>query len=225
MTDFQQFSHLTWPQDIEHKETYTRQELQDLINEKRKFNNQPLITLNGKIKLNYNSFFFRADEVNIHTTDYFYDYSPDFDWINIGDEIDHWRRTCRLKVEYQRFQTLGIDSIRTDGTMQRVHVCEGLTFFEDSYKNLVNGGELVIKYFDILKAFQKTIEYKDSIKSLEKLEKEIFTQSDPTGLYYNKTIWTFDRIKWYLNKVGFSTVQLDKENSDELNTTVVAIKA
>lgn len=224
MTDFQQFAALTWPTDIIPLEPWNRQELQETINKKRRMNNLQELNLSGKIKINYNSFFFRPDEINIHTTDFFFDYSPDFDWINIGDEIDPWRRTCRLKIEYQRFQQLGIDSIRTDGTLQRVHVCEGLTLFEDSYKNLIDKGEFKVKFLDLSKMFEIAVRDKASIKRLEVLEKEIFTQSDPTGAYYNKTIWTFDRIKWYLEKVGFTLVQLDAENSDEMNTAVIAIK-
>jgi hypothetical protein len=224
MNDFQQFGNLTWPEDIEHKTPFTRIELQEVINNKRKLNQQPLIDLSGKININYNSFAFRKDEINIHTTDYFFDYQPDFDWINIGDEIDHWRRTCRLKVEYQRFIDLGIDQIRSDGTIQRLHVCEGLTFFEDSFKNLVPDGRLILRYFDLSKAMDIVTKEKSSIKRLEVLEKKIFTESDPTGLYYNKTIWTFDRISWYLRKVNFKTIQLDIENCDEFHTALIAMK-
>ena len=125
---------------------------------------------------------------------------------------------------FQRFSEIGIDQIRSENFIHKIHICECLTFFEDSFKMLNDDGKLILKYMDLIAYFKEAYDNSSSIKALEKLEKKIFVQSDPSGLYYNKTLITQNRIEYYLTKVGFKTIQKDEENSDKFNTCLICYK-
>lgn len=226
MNQFEQFSGLDVPSDIKPLPPFkNKDDLQIQINTLRSANKRPPIDLSGKLKINYNCPFFRQDEINIQTIDLDFNYEPDFNYMDTNDEIDPWRKTCRLKAQFQRFIGLGVDQIRSEGLIQKMHICENLTFFEDSFKMLKDDGVFIVKYMDLIAYFQHILTVKSSIKELEKLEKTIFSPSDPTGQYYNKTLLTLDRIKYYLNKVGFVTVNKDEENSDQFHTQLTCLKA
>jgi hypothetical protein len=220
----EQFAGLKVPEDITALPVFTLEELQSEINKTREINKRPEIDLSGKICLNYNSQFFRANEINIQTVALDFNYEADFNWTDVNDELDPWRKTCRLKANFQRFVGLGIDSIRSEDFIHKLHICESYTFFEDSFKMLQDDGVLTIKYLDLIALFEDTIKQEKNIKALEKLEKKIFTPTDPSGLYYNKTLLTFERLEFYLKRSGFKTVQKDIQNSDEFNVQIVAYK-
>ena len=221
---WEQFSDMDVPKDIQELKTYTRDDLEEEINKKRMANNLKKINLSGQVCINYNSRNFRPDEINIWTVDLFYSYTPDFDWTHIAGEVDPWRRTCKLKMNYKRFSDIGINIIRTDEFIQKIYVCEGYTFFEDSFKLLKKDGVLILKYIDLMKISEAMIKEKEYIKSVEKFERLLFSSSDPTGLYYNRTVWTYNRLQWYLGRSGFNHVEIDYDNSDEFNTTIIAKK-
>ena len=220
----EQFAGLKVPNDIPSLPVFTLEELQSEINKTREINKRPTIDLSGKICLNYNSQFFRPNEINIQTVALDFNYEPDFNWTDVNDELDPWRKTCRLKANFQRFVGLGIDSIRSEDFIHKLHICEAYTFFEDSFKMLQDDGALTIKYLNLIALFKDTIKHEKDIKKLEHLEKEIFTPTDPSGLYYNKTLLTFERVEFYLKRSGFKTVQKDIQNSDEFNVQIVAYK-
>jgi len=220
----EQFSGLKVPEDITPLPVFALKELETEINRVREINNRPLIDLSGKICINYNSSFFRQNEINIHTVSLDFNYEPDFNWSDVNDEIDPWRKTCKLKANFQRFIGLGIDSIRSEDFIHKLHICEIYTFIEDSFKMLQDDGVFTIKYLDLISLFKNTINSEKNTKELEHLEKQIFTASDPSGLYYNKTLLTFERLEYYLKRAGFVTVQKDIQNSNDHNVQLVVYK-
>jgi len=215
---YEQFKELEVPEDIDPSvEHFTKESLE---NEIHKEVNPDFIVLN------FNSKHYRPTEINIHTVDLFYNYKPDFDWTFLTEEIDPWRRTCLFKTNFMKFEKLGANIIRSDGFLHKAHICENLTFFEDSYKILKDDGILSIKIIDMVSCAENLIRASEinNIKKIQNLEKIIFSISDPTGIYYNRTILTLKRLEYYLTKVGFKEIEKDEKYSDKYHMTVNAKK-
>jgi len=101
--------------------------------------------------------------------------------------------------------------VRYDHFLESIHVCETLKFFNRAYQLLKVGGVLTVSVVDFHYWFNKVINIQkdetmadiQKIVALEGIEKRIFTDSDASGMYYHRTIFTKDRLKFYLERSFF----------------------
>lgn len=210
---YDQFKGMTVPADIKPLLQLSREEIEKQI--KRD------IQLVGKLfVVSLNTKQFRKNEVHIHTADIGATYEPDFDFSDL-DEFDAWRKTCKLKYRLQQFS--GADAVRCEGFLHKMQICESLTLFEEIHRMLKDNGQFLIEVLDLYRLIKKLGESNSNIKKLQDYESLIFSAGDSTGIYYNRTIWTFDRLNMYLQMAKFSKVkEVEKENS--LNLCLMATK-
>lgn len=218
MVDYGQFRNMKMPTDIKEESTFTKEEVKEIVNNKRRDKNLSQIPEKYFYIINYNSHQFRPNEINIITTDLF-NYEPDFDF-SFKDEADPWRRACKIKMQMQRFKD--VDFVRMDKFIPRLNVCEALTLFEDTHKILRDGGILEFLYPDIQK-WTKLLQTASIVK-LEKLEEIIFANSDSTGLYHNQSLWNRQRVDWYLKFAKFQEIKENEKYSDNIFTCINAVK-
>jgi SAM-dependent methyltransferase len=211
--NYTQFQKMNIPNDIQPIPVFkNRKEIECLL--KRKVD----ISKTLAISLNTNQF--RQNEIHIHTADIGSTYIPDFDFSDLG-EFDAWRKTCRLKFNLQRFSE--VDYVRCDNFLHKMQVCESLTLFEEVHRMLKPSGCFLItvdNLFCIIEKISKT--NPSDLMKLYDYEKLLFSGTDSTGLYYNRTIWTFERLRHYLKKANFFSVE-NKSSSDGA-LKVVAVK-
>jgi len=211
--DYIQFEGMDVPKDIPLLPKISKEDITRIIDRK--------IDIHKTFIMNFNTNPQRLSEVNIHTADIGANYVADFDFSDLS-EIDAWRKTCRLKSNLQQFED--VDFIRCEGFLHKVHMCEVLTFFEEWHRMLKVGGEIKLVIPNILK-LMRTITSTNVNKfiTFEKLEKQIFSPGDSTGIYYNRTIWTFERLKAYIDLASFSEVENLSEQNDD-NIIIKAVK-
>jgi hypothetical protein len=53
---------------------------------------------------------------------------------------------------------------------------------------------------------------------LQNLEKKLFSAGDSTGIYFNRTIWTFERLTGYLTLANFAEIVNVSKEGDEILT-------
>ncbi len=193
---YNQFKDMQIPLDIKLLPKLTKEDIVKSIKRKLDISKTFTISLNCKQ--------FRANELQIHTADIGVNYIPDFDFSNL-DEIDAWRKTCKLKNSLQQFEN--VDLVRCENWLHKVYICEALTLFEEAHKMLKPGGKILIEVLNLFSLMKELIGLKIDSLNLYKYEKTIFSQTDSTGIYYNRTIWTFDRFKEYLMAAKFSNIQ------------------
>jgi hypothetical protein len=202
--EYTQFKDMKIPSDIKPLSEF--KSIQDIKSEI-----QRQIILEKTIAISLNTQQFRSNEIHIHTADIGATYEPDFDFTDLN-EFDAWRKTCKLKYNLQRFKN--VDYVRCDGFFHKMQVCESLTLFEEVHRMLKNNGSFLISVFDIFECIKKTSKIQSfDLIELYNSEKKLFSGTDSTGIYYNRTIWTFDRLKFYLIKANFKTVE--KTSSEE----------
>lgn len=197
--NYKQFEGMKIPIDIKPLPILSRQEITEKI--KRKID----ISRTFVISLNTNQF--RPNEVHVHTADIGSNYEPDFDFLDL-DEADQWRKTCKLKYNLQQFSD--VDLVRCEGFFHKMQICESLTLFEEVNRMLKDEGKFLIVIFDLFKCMKSLIEQYERLKNVQLLsdnEKLIFSAGDSTGIYYNRTIWTLERLKIYLQMANFSKVE------------------
>lgn len=211
-----QFAGMTPPKDIKPLPKLTREEIQKIIKRDIDISKTIIISLNTKT--------FRKNEVNIHTADIGSSYEPDFDFSDLG-EIDAWRKTCRLITNFERFDECNVDAIRCEGFFHKMQVCESLTLFEQVYNILKDGGLFIISVLD-LKGIAERISQLSNTDSmgLYNHERILFSGTDSTGVYFNRTIWTFDRLKTYLEMAKFRDIAINENDIGEFKIAVVAKK-
>jgi len=102
----------------------------------------------------------------------------------------------------------GVDEIYCNNFFHRVLVCESLEFFDIFYKMLEVGGELRLTVPNYYAYAQKILDTPpDKFRKINFIEMDMFSPSDSTGEFFNKTIWTFERLhRSLVGKAGFSKV-------------------
>jgi len=210
--EYEQFKNLKIPSDIKPLEVFDRASLQKEL--KRSVN------ISKTLVLSINTSTFRPNEVHVHTADIGSTYEPDFDFSDL-DEIDAWRKTCRLKYSLQRFQD--VNAVRCENFLHKMQICESLTLFEEIHRMLRSGGFFIITVLDILKLINRISKDSNDLTNLYYYEKLLFSAGDSTGVYFNRTIWTFDRFNYYLKKAKFAKVELT-ENKDSDLLSLLATK-
>ena len=211
---YKQFEGMSIPSDIKPSPVLNKKEIEKHV--KRG------IQLVGKnLVISLNTIQFRANEVHIHTADIGAHYHPDYDFTDL-EEFDAWRKTCKLKFWLQQFEN--VDLVRCEGFFHRMQICETLTLFEEVNRMLKDeDGKFLIEVLDLYKLIQELGTNQPTIKRLQNYESLIFSAGDSTGLYYNRTIWTFERLKMYLEMAKFSKIEkIEKENSN--NISIMAYK-
>ena len=97
--------------------------------------------------------------------------------------------------------------------------------FKIIHKILGHKKVLLISVPDFYEYSKKLLETKKiHYKKIYNIEKKIFTSTDITGLFYNKTIWTFERLERCLTKAGFNNIKEDTRNRNKYNISLIAIK-
>jgi len=218
---YKQFEGLVVPPDVKPQPKFTRKSLEEEVNSRRKdikvsFKHHLVISLNCRN--------FRHSEVHINTCDVGTLYTPDFDFSDL-DEFDIWKKTCRLKYNLQRFDELEVDLVRCDDFLHRMQVCECLTLFEEVHRMLKKGGHFLITVLDIFKLvkFISQINPTD-FQKLYHYERKLYSNTDSTGLYYNRTIWTYQRLETYLRMANFKNIEINNKEKDPYKLSIKAWK-
>jgi len=205
---YTQFLGMHIPPDIKPLPELTRESINTLI-QRTSFNAVK------ELRISINSLQFRPNELQLHTFDLGANYTPDFD-LSDQDEFDAWRKTCKLKFALQQFKN--VDLVRCEHFLHKFQVCEALTLFEEIHRMLKLDCQLIIQvpdFFSTIKACSKILP--SNLTKLSYFEQRLFSSSDSSGLFFNRTIWTFERLKTYLERSNFSKVNnLSKENSPDI---------
>lgn len=206
---YKQFEGMKIPHDIKPLPKLTKDDLYIEVNKVRKEHNLPPVDKFKSVFISLNTKEFRPTEIHIHTADIGSTYYPDFDFSDL-DEFDAWRKTCKLKFNLQRFTD--VDFVRCDYFLHKAQICEALTLFEEIHRMLRNEenhkGEFHFRVFNMYKYIQLMAKIPpNDFTNLYKSEKALFSYSDSTGVYFNRTIWTFERLHQYLKMANFSEVK------------------
>ena len=199
------------------------------INEKRLKNNQLKISLE-KLYININGRRFRNDEINIKICNIYEMIGYDLDWRCLEIK-DPWRRAKKHMVLLnETFGEKSIDRIRFDHVFTYMHICEIYKWLNRSYQFLKVGGELIATFIDFNYLFKQSVSTEDMffnqhVETLQTIEKQIFTTSDSTGLYYHQTILTPRRLQEYMKKSFFDNITIEKSYHEVLDCDIYEIKA
>lgn len=168
------------------------------------------------IIVSLNCHHFRSNEIHINTADIGCTYIPDFDFTDY-DELDPWKRIWKLKYNMQQFDDIKMDFIRCEDFLHKMQVCEALTLFEEVHRMLRDGGTFQIKVVELLKVAKEIIDHPNQNSAyLYDAEKLLFSGSDSTGQFYNRTIWTQNRFKVYLGMAHFTDLEFIEEGKFNL---------
>jgi len=213
---YEQFKNMKIPADIKPLEPFTRESLTKEL--KRK------IDIKRTLVISLNTGTFRPNEVHIHTADIGSTYEPDFDFSDLN-EFDAWRKTCRLKFNLQRFEN--VDAVRCEGFLHKMQICESLTLFEEVHRMLKKESWFLISVYDLFKLIKEISIFSPiDMNKLYHYEKLLFSAGDSTGVYYNRTFWTFERLEYYLKMAKFSSVEkVDNDNKYTLSVKATKINS
>ena len=216
---YEQFKNLRVPTDIKPHQPFDLVTLKRALSEERK----KQLPLDRYVFMSLNCRQFRPNELQVHTADIGTLIKPDFDFRDL-EEMDPWRKTCKLKYNIQQFQEMKVDVVRCEGFFQKCLVCEALTIFQEVYGILKDDGQFIVTIPNFFKIFKElaTINRRD-FRAMLKCENIIFSPSDSTGLYYNRTIWSLDRLETYLEMAGFKTIKPNLDASED-EISVIAKK-
>jgi len=200
------------------------------INTTRQRRNQKELRL-SPLCLNINGRKFREDEINIKLSELYPETNADLDW-TFPEIWDPWKRANKhMELFDDAFGNGRTDLIRFDHFLESTHICDGYKWLNRAYQLLKKGGILNITVVDfkyLCNKILKTDEMKNETKrivELEQLEKKLFTESDSSGMYYHRTLWTEDRIAFYLEKSFFYEYEFTKSFHEVLGTDIIELRA
>jgi len=212
MQAYKQFQGMEIPEGIEELPKLTREQIVNKMERK--------IDISKKLFLSVNTQHQRPAEISIHTADIGANYKPDFDFSDLY-EYDAWRKTCKLKFNMRQFHD--VDFVRCEGFLHKAQICESLTLLEEFNRMLKVQGEIQIVVLDLVKLIKKIAKCDLTYSTLQKFEKQLFSAGDSTGIYFNRTLWTFQRLEGYLKLANFAEITNVSKEEDE-NMTVKAKK-
>lgn len=207
MQNYKQFQGMDIPEGIEVLPVLTRDQIVSKMERK--------IDISKKFILSVNTQQQRPAEISIHTADIGANYKPDFDFSDLY-EYDAWKKTCKLKFNMRQF--VDVDFVRCEGFLHKAQICESLTLLEEFNRMLKVGGEIQIVVYDLVKLIKKIAISDMSYSTLQNLEKKLFSAGDSTGIYFNRTIWTFERLTGYLTLANFAEIVNVSKEGDEILT-------
>jgi len=201
------------------------------INEKRKRRNQPDIRTNPLL-VNINGRRFRPDEINIKVCGLYENVESDLDW-SFPEIWDPWKRAKKhMELFSESFGEGRIHQIRFDHFCEYTHICEVYKWLNRSYQLLKVGGVVIMTFVDFIYLFDKVVQNERSeidvnerVKLHEDIEKQIFTTSDSSGMYFHRTILTPERVKFYLNISFFYDITVTKSYHEVLESDIYEIRA
>ena len=190
------------------------------INKKRN-RGQKLISSDLIISLNNSEF--DSKSVNIHTADIGASYEPDMDF-SFPDEFHPVKRKELIEKSLCGLQ--GVSEVYCNNFFQKVLVCESIDFFSVINEILNDGGRFRITVPDYYAYSDKLLKTKfNQFKSINLIEKAMFSASDSTGLFFNRTIWTFERLsRCLVQKAGFKKIARAPGGRKKYEIAIVAIK-
>jgi len=204
----------------------------ELINERRDRRDIPQMRFKP-LKLNINGRRFRSEEINIAVSQlYMDDVSYDIDW-SYPEIFDPFKRSKKHMELFNEDFGLGrANQVRFDHFLERTHICDGLKWLNRAYQLLDLGGVLTISVLDFYDLFARLIKTKTITSgankfkpSIEKYERLIFVDTDPSGMYYNRTIWTPERFDFYLKESFFYEYEIVSEYNEIFMCNVINVRA
>lgn len=201
------------------------------INEQRQSDNKPLLS-KGVRSLNINGRRFRDNEINIKICNVYETVSCDLNWV-FQEIKDPWKRA---KKHMELFNTIfgekSIDQVRFDHFFNYTHICDVYKWLNRAYQLLRIDGKFIATFVDLLALFsqaveadQDTISFDDQVEKLQRIERQVFTTSDSTGMYYHRTILTERRIKEYMKRSFFNNVEIERSFHEVMGCTIYEVKA
>jgi len=164
---------------------------------------------------------YREHELNLKLSEVYPNVEYDIDF-SFHEESDPWNRATLHREAFEPFKNK-INLVRFDHWLDQTHVCDCLKWMNRAYQLLRLDGTILIHVIDFMDLFQVMINAKD--RDIEALERMIFTESDATGMYYNRTVWTDKRLRAYLSQSFFSNIEITREYSEFFRCKVITVKA
>lgn len=201
------------------------------INEKRTRLNQPDIKLNPLL-VNINGRRFRNDEINIKLCNLYEKVDSDLDW-SYPEIWDPWKRAKKhMELFGETFGEGRISQLRFDHFFEYTHICDVYKWLNRAYQLLKVGGVLIATYVDFIYLFDKIVSSEKSettpsekITILQEVEKQLFTTSDSSGMYFHRTVISPDRMKFYLNLSFFYDIEIVKSYHEVLESEIYEVRA
>jgi len=201
------------------------------INEKRKRKNQPNVRLNPLL-VNINGRRFRNDEINIKICDIYDMVDCDLDW-TFPEIFDPWKRAKKhMELFSNTFGEGHLHQLRFDHFFEYTHVCDVYKWMNRAYQLLRPGGVFIATFVDFVHLFDKIVSAENSdmdsnerITLLQDVEKQIFTTSDSSGMYFHRTILTPERVKFYMNLSFFYDIEITKSYHEVIESDIYEVRA
>lgn len=202
------------------------------INEQRKRRNQPDIRINPLL-VNINGRRFRTEEINVKVCNLYENVEADLDW-SFPEIWDPWKRAKKhMELFADSFGEGRVSQLRFDHFFEYTHICDVFKWMNRSYQLLKLGGVLLVTFKDFIYLFDKavTTEKSMALSSNERItlhqdiEKQIFTTSDSSGMYFHRTILTPDRMRFYMNLSFFYDIEITKSYHEVMECDIYEIRA
>ena len=174
------------------------------------------------MKIALNCLDIKKNEVSVYTIDVGTAYKPDYNFSFLREK-DFLKREEKQRLNLLKLKN--VSCIRCDDFVQKLVPCEAINLFKIFYEVLEVNCRVIISVPDYYAYSKKLLEIKNyHYKKIYSIEKKIFTISDPTGIYYNKTIWTHKRLERCLNKANFNNVKFNYKEKRKYKLSIIATK-